>query len=68
MRDALVEPPAFTMPDLFYTAPEIADSLDPDQGDVLVADARPRTTTDPQGHAIRIHDAVLRARRRPDPR
>jgi hypothetical protein len=56
------------MPDLFYTAPEIADSLDPDQWDVLVADARPRTTTDPQGHAIRIHDAVLRARRRPDPR
>jgi SAM-dependent methyltransferase len=53
------------MPDLFFTAEEIADSLDPGQWDILVADARPRRASDPEGQQVTIHDAVLRARRRP---
>jgi SAM-dependent methyltransferase len=53
------------MLDLFFTAEEIADSLDPEQWDVLVADTRPRSASDPEGQEITIHDAVLRARKRP---
>lgn len=55
------------LPELFYTASEVAGSLDPDQWHVLVADARPRKTIDSEGRTIRIHDAVLRARRRAGP-
>lgn len=50
-------------PDLFYTAEEVADSLEPDHWEVLVAEARPRTTTDSEGQEITIHDTVLRARK-----
>jgi SAM-dependent methyltransferase len=53
------------MPELFYTAEETAGSLDPGRWDVLVADARPRLATDPDGQEVTIHDAVLRARKRP---
>lgn len=52
------------VPGMFYTAEEVAESLDPDEWGVLAADARPRTATDPDGQAVTIHDAVLRARRR----
>jgi predicted methyltransferase len=52
-------------PELYFTAEEVAAGLDPDQWDVLVADARPRPATDPDGHGITIHDAVLRGRKRP---
>ncbi|WP_433557009.1 class I SAM-dependent methyltransferase [Pseudonocardia xinjiangensis] len=51
-------------PDLFFTAEELAASLDPGQWDVLVAEARPRLSTDPEGREVTIHDAVLAARRR----
>jgi hypothetical protein len=50
-------------PDLLFTAEELAAALDPGQWDVLVAEARPRLTDDPDGREITIHDAVLRARR-----
>ena len=53
------------MPDLFATAEEIADSLDPGQWEVLVAEARPRLASDPEGREVTIHDTVLRARKRP---
>jgi SAM-dependent methyltransferase len=52
-------------PDLFFTAEELATALDPGEWDVLVAEARPRLADDPDGREITIHDAVLRARRRP---
>ncbi|MFC4017755.1 FAD-dependent oxidoreductase [Micromonospora sp. GCM10011542] len=52
------------MPDMMYTAEEVAGSLDPARWEVLVAEARPRTSTDPEGREITLHDAVLRARRR----
>ncbi len=64
LQTAVRRPP---MPELLYTASEVGESLDPEQWDILVADARPRMTTGPDGHTIRIHDAVLRTRRRPDP-
>ncbi|MBA3424562.1 MAG: class I SAM-dependent methyltransferase [Chloroflexi bacterium] len=56
------------MPELFFTASEVAASLDPHAWEIVVDAAPERSTTDPQGHTILIHDAVLRARRRPDSR
>jgi SAM-dependent methyltransferase len=52
------------MPEMFYTADEVAGSLDPEQWEIVVAEARPRPATDPEGQEITIHDAVLRARKR----
>ncbi|MER6175788.1 bifunctional NAD(P)/FAD-dependent oxidoreductase/class I SAM-dependent methyltransferase [Streptosporangium sp. NPDC001681] len=57
--------PRPNVPDLFFTAEEIAHSLDPDLWDILVTDTRPRLADDPEGRQVTIHDAVLRARRRP---
>jgi cyclopropane fatty-acyl-phospholipid synthase-like methyltransferase len=50
-------------PDMMFTSEEVAASLDPTSWDVLAADARPRTTVDPEGRDITIRDAVLVARR-----
>lgn len=50
-------------PELFYTAEEVAASLDQDDWDILVADALARETVDPDGQPATIHDAVLHARR-----
>jgi hypothetical protein len=52
-------------PDLFYTAEQLAGALDPDRWDILASDARARPATDPAGQPVTLHDAVLRARRRP---
>ncbi|RKS08754.1 methyltransferase family protein [Nocardiopsis sp. Huas11] len=46
------------------TAREIADVLDPQEWEVLTAEARPRTVTVADGREIAMSDAVLRARRR----
>lgn len=62
MHTTMHRPPE---PDLFFTAEEVAGSLDPDRWEVLAADARPRRVEDPEGREITIRDAVLRARRRP---
>ncbi len=53
-------------PDLFFTAEELARDLPggSDAWDVVVAEARPRAATHPDGHPITVHDAVLNARRR----
>lgn len=59
---ALPRPP---FPDRFFTAEEVAAGLDPDQWDVLVADTRPRPAHVHDDREVTIHDAVLRARRRP---
>ena len=50
--------------DTFFTAEQPAADLEPRRWEVLVAEARPRPATDPQGRTITIHDAVLRARRK----
>jgi SAM-dependent methyltransferase len=54
-------PPA---PERFFTAQEVAASLDADAWEVLVAEARPRPAAVHEGHDITVRDAVLRARRR----
>ncbi|SDY56426.1 Methyltransferase domain-containing protein [Modestobacter sp. DSM 44400] len=52
------------IPGMFWTAEEIADSLDADRWNMLVAEARPRPGRDPEGRELTLHDAVLRACRR----
>jgi cyclopropane fatty-acyl-phospholipid synthase-like methyltransferase len=51
-------------PERFFTAGEVATSLDPATWEVLVAEARSRPAHQHEGHDITVHDAVLRARRR----
>ncbi len=64
LQTAARRPP---LPELFFTASEVAASLDPHAWEILVDAAPERSTTDPQGHTFLIHDTVLRARRGPDP-
>jgi SAM-dependent methyltransferase len=52
------------LPGLLYDADELAAPLD-ETWEVLVADARPRPGETPAGDQVTVHDAVLRARRRP---
>ncbi len=52
------------LPELFFTASDVAASLDPHEWDTTVNEARPRTTLDPDGHTVTVHDAVLRAVRK----
>jgi len=61
MQTTMPRPP---MPDLFFTASEIAASLDPHGWEVFVCEARARQAADPDGHEVTIHDAVVQARRR----
>ncbi|GAC1410748.1 MAG: class I SAM-dependent methyltransferase [Candidatus Velthaea sp.] len=51
------------LPELFYSAGEVADSLDPDRWRIIVSAARRRSTVDPAGRTVTVHDAVLHARR-----
>lgn len=52
-------------PEVYFTAEEVAASLDPDRWDIAVVEARPRSAIDPDGHEITLRDTVLRARKRP---
>ncbi|MEU4474591.1 bifunctional NAD(P)/FAD-dependent oxidoreductase/class I SAM-dependent methyltransferase [Micromonospora sp. NPDC023888] len=52
------------MPDMMFTAEDVAATLDPTRWEVLTAEARPRPGTDPDGQPLTLHDAVLLARRR----
>lgn len=52
------------MPELFFTASDVVDSLDGDEWVVLVDDARARSALDRDGVRVTIHDAVMRARRK----
>jgi SAM-dependent methyltransferase len=51
------------MPELFYTADDVAGLLD-DAWSVHVKDVRPRPATTAEGVEVTIHDSVLRATRR----
>ncbi len=53
------------MPEYFYTAEDVAASLEARHWDVRVAEARARWIADPDGQNITIHDTILRARREP---
>lgn len=50
--------------DLYFTAEEVATTLDADAWEVLATDTRSRGAHDHDGHEATIRDAVLRARRR----
>ncbi|MFC7722859.1 class I SAM-dependent methyltransferase [Nonomuraea recticatena] len=54
-------------PAVHFTAEEVAADLDPGLWDIAVAEARSRSATAPDGHKMTMHDAVVRARRRPWP-
>jgi SAM-dependent methyltransferase len=66
-RDLQTSVPRPDLPELLYTAEEVAAELSDVQWDVLVAEARPREATDPDGHQVTVHDTVVRARRRATP-
>jgi SAM-dependent methyltransferase len=51
-------------PDRFFTAQEVAASLDPAIWEVLVAESRPRPAHQHEGEDITVSDAVVRARRK----
>ncbi|WP_226365133.1 cyclopropane-fatty-acyl-phospholipid synthase family protein [Pseudonocardia sp. ICBG162] len=63
-RDLAAGIPRPPEPELFPDEHELAGALDPDRWEVLVADARPRPVTLPDGSTVTGHDAVVRARRR----
>lgn len=52
------------MPDLMFTADQVAAVLDPRLWSIAVNEARPRTVTNNQGDERTVHDAVVTARRR----
>ena len=52
------------MPELFYSASDLAGALDPGGWEIIVSAAREGTSTDPEGRAVTIHDTVLRAQKR----
>ncbi len=58
--------PRPNLPDLLITADDMAAGLDPGRWTVITNTAPGRTVTDPEGNQVTIHDAVLRAVRRPD--
>jgi hypothetical protein len=49
---------------MFFTAEEVASSLDPGDWEVVVAEARPRPAHAHEGDVATVHDAVVVARRR----
>jgi SAM-dependent methyltransferase len=52
------------MPEMFFTAEEVAGSLDADSWDVVTTETRPRPGHAHEGRHITVHDAVMVARRR----
>ena len=51
-------------PETFFTAGQVAATLDPAAWDVVVCEDRPRTASGPAGHELPVADTVLRVRRR----
>jgi SAM-dependent methyltransferase len=49
------------LPDLFFTAEEVAAALHPDDWQIIVAAAPERQTLDPDGQPVTIRDAVMHA-------
>jgi thioredoxin reductase/SAM-dependent methyltransferase len=61
LQTTMPRPP---MPDLFYTADDIAAYLSPDSWEIVTNAAPGRPASDPEGRPVTLHDTVLRARRR----
>jgi SAM-dependent methyltransferase len=51
------------LPELFFTAAEVAAALDPSLWTILTSEARPRQARDPAGHPVTVYDEVVAARR-----
>lgn len=51
------------IPDLYFTAEEVAALLVPDRWELVVSGTQPREVTTHDGRALTIHDMVLKARR-----
>jgi SAM-dependent methyltransferase len=51
------------LPDMVFTAEELAAELDPQSWEIQVVDTRPRQGRDPEGREISTCDAVMKARR-----
>jgi hypothetical protein len=49
------------LPDLMFTADQIAAALDPDDWHIIVAATPERQDVDPDGRSITVRDAVLHA-------
>ena len=62
LQTTIPRPP---FPERFFTAADVAATLAPADWTVVVSEARPRSAVDPDGRPVTIHDAVLRAERRP---
>jgi SAM-dependent methyltransferase len=60
LRTTARRPPAR---ELFFTATDVAELLDPNEWRIVVGAARPRPATDPEGQPVTVHDTVLRAER-----
>jgi SAM-dependent methyltransferase len=52
------------LPEMFFSAQQVAATLDPAAWDVVVCEDRARTAAGPAGHELPVADTVLRARRR----
>jgi hypothetical protein len=52
------------IPDLYFTADEVAAALPPGGWDMLVGGTRPKTVTNREGKSLTIQDMVFKARRR----
>jgi len=52
------------VPDLYFTASDVAAELVAADWTVLIEEGRPRPAQHPDGHTVTINDAVLMARRR----
>ena len=51
------------LPELFFTAEQVAAALDRLQWMIIVSEARPREARDPSGDPVTVHDEVVRAQR-----
>ncbi len=60
LQTTIPRPP---LPELFFTAADVAASLSPREWEIVVQEARPRGAQDPDGRSVTIHDTVLRAQR-----
>jgi SAM-dependent methyltransferase len=50
-------------PELFFSGDEVLAALEPGQWQVITNSAPGRSTTDPDGNQVTVHDTVLRAHR-----
>ncbi|WP_328991460.1 NAD(P)/FAD-dependent oxidoreductase [Kribbella sp. NBC_01245] len=62
-RDLETNAPRPNLPDMFFTAEELAAELDPAEWEIATH-ARPREAVGREGESVTIHDTVLHARKR----